>query len=262
MDGFLSPRRQANLERFLTLEIIPYPLRDAEFSWSVLWQWMADIWMDRGWEAVQATLWIAVLAMMLAGGTAWVLHFGASRSLLAREPFTHSGDRRTGNFWIGSWVVQATRLLCILMRAVPEYVWAFLLLALLGPNSWPVVIALAIHNAGILGRLWADALDNAAPGPLRALSMAGASRRQCATTVIPNHGLSKYLLYFFYRFETCLREATVLGMLGVVSLGYWIKDARTRQLYDELFFLVSLGALLVFLVDFISYFLRRRIRRN
>ncbi len=51
--------------------------------------------------------------------------------------------------------------------------------------------------------------------------------------------LPRFLLYFFYRFESCIREATVLGMLGTVSLGYWIQDARGRQSYDEMLLLVA-----------------------
>jgi len=73
--------------------------------------------------------------------------------------------------------------------------------------------------------------------------------------------LPRFLLYFFYRFETCVREATVLGMLGVVSLGYWIQEARARQTYDELLLFVGLGALLVLAADAVSIAARGWLRR-
>ena len=61
---------------------------------------------------------------------------------------------------------------------------------------------------------------------------------------------------FFYRFETCVREATVLGMLGVVSLGYFVKEARTRHFYDEMLLLVAFGGGIVLLADLLSYLVR------
>jgi phosphonate transport system permease protein len=70
------------------------------------------------------------------------------------------------------------------------------------------------------------------------------------------------LLYVFYRFETCVREATVLGMLGVVSLGYWIEDARTKQYYDEMAFYLLFGGALVLVVDLLSALARRIVRRQ
>ena len=60
--------------------------------------------------------------------------------------------------------------------------------------------------------------------------------------------------------ETCVREATVLGMLGVVSLGYWIQDARAKQYYDEMILLVAVGAAIVLVADLASALARRYVR--
>ncbi len=57
--------------------------------------------------------------------------------------------------------------------------------------------------------------------------------------------LGRFLVFFFYRWETCVREATVLGFVGVGSLGLFIQDARARDLYDEMMVLVLAGAGLV-----------------
>ncbi|MDP6409182.1 MAG: ABC transporter permease, partial [Planctomycetota bacterium] len=65
---------------------------------------------------------------------------------------------------------------------------------------------------------------------------------------------------FFYRFETCVREATVLGMLGVVSLGFYIQEARAKLYYDEMLLLIGLGALIVLAADFLSSRARRYLR--
>ena len=154
-----------------------------------------------------------------------------------------------------------TRALLIGLRAIPEYVWAFLLLALFGPTAWPAVLALALHNAGILGRLGAEAVENVEPRLPRALRAAGASRLQIASVALAPAVLSRFLLYFFYRWETCVREATVLGTLGIVSLGYWIEDARTRGQPDTLLFFVLLGLGLVWAGDGLSTWARGLLRR-
>ena len=74
-------------------------------------------------------------------------------------------------------------------------------------------------------------------------------------------GLPRFLLYFFYRWETCVREATVLGMLGMASLGYLILDARAGNRYDEMLFYVLLGVGLVLAGDLVSAAVRRVVRR-
>lgn len=54
--------------------------------------------------------------------------------------------------------------------------------------------------------------------------------------------LGKWLLYFFYRWESCIREATVLGMLGISSLGFWVRETRARDWHDEMLLFVLLGS--------------------
>jgi len=256
-----SARRRANLERFLTEEAMPAPLREAGFSWRGLFDWAGAILADHGWSAMLATLWISILAVVLAAAVATLLAPLAARTLATRDPYQLCGDNcRHGPGWRA--LTTLTRLLLVALRAVPEYVWAFLLLAMLGPSAWPVVLALAIHNAGILGRLGADTIENLDAAPLRALRMLGASRRQLTGVAILPLALPRLLLYFFYRFETCVREATVLGMLGVVSLGYWIQDARARHRYDEMLLLVALGACIVIASDILSTLARASARRG
>lgn len=258
LEELFSARRTANLERFLTRDAIPFPLRDGGFSWAALRTWAAEILEQRGWEAAAATLWISVLAIVLAGALGIVLAPLAAHTLLDADPYADS-SRDRGLGWRAA--TTATRALLIFLRAIPEYVWAFLLLAMLGPSAWPVVIALALHNAGILGRLGAETIENLDPHPLRALAATGAGRRRLFVAACLPLALPRLLLYFFYRFETCVREATVLGMLGTVSLGYWIQDSRGRQRYDEMLLFVALGAVLVVASDVVSFAARRWIRR-
>jgi hypothetical protein len=70
------------------------------------------------------------------------------------------------------------------LRAIPEYIWAFLLLAMLGPSAWPAVLALAIHNSGILGKLGADG-RNLDTRTLCALREPGRRRADRVAAILP-----------------------------------------------------------------------------
>ena len=254
-----TARRLGNAARFLT-DLVPYPLRRAlsegevesqaegELRWveglEVLFQWFLER-LPVALPALGVTLAIAVAAV----GAAALL--GALLAALAR--------RRTE---MPRLVGAAARSVALVLRGIPEYVWAFFLVALAGPSVWPVVAALALHNAGILARLGAETADDLEPESLDALRNLGAGSLQVFVFGVVPQALGRWLLFFFYRWETCVREATVLGMLGVVSLGYWIEDARARRHLDEMFFLVLCGALLVVLGDVVSDRVRRHLRHG
>ena len=270
----VAGRRFTNAARFLEAELVPYPLRGRPLELEGLASWARGVLTDPERAPVRsavATLAISVLAIGLAGLAGALLAPFAARNLAAADPFAwragaspaeaRSGapSARPGAGWRA--LTALVRAFLILLRAIPEYVWAFLLLAMLGPSAWPAVLALAIHNAGILGRLGAESIENLDAAAPRALRIAGAGRAQIAFAAVLPAALSRFLLYLFYRFETCVREATVLGMLGVVSLGYWIQDARSRQYYDELAILVALGGAIVLVGDVVSAIARAVLRR-
>jgi phosphonate transport system permease protein len=265
-DAF-APRRMENLRRFLSVDIQPFDLRGKPFDLGEHLAWCWRLAADRGLSGALATLSISVLAITLAGLWASALMLFAARNVASREPFEAwiradgESARPRSQGWGWRLVSSLVRALLIFLRAIPEYVWAFLLLAMLGPSAWPAVLALAIHNAGILGKLGAETVENLEPRTLRVLRETGATRAQVAVAAILPLSLSRCLLYFFYRFETCVREATVLGMLGVASLGYWIQDSRTRQFYDEMLFFVALGAVIVLGADLLSMLARWIVRR-
>lgn len=258
---YFDAQRTANLQRFLG-EIRPWPLQDAPWNWATAFDWAGDLWTGGGATATLATLAISVAAMAGAAFWAGVLGLPAARNFARPKPFL-DGGRAPSRASVGGWraVLTVTRGLLVFLRSIPEYVWAFLLLALLGPTAWPLVLALMIHNTGILGKLTAEVVENVDPKAPAALRALGAGRLQIAAGGLFPIVLPRFLLYFFYRWETCVREATVLGMLGLSSLGFLIVEARARNRYDELFFFILLSAGLVLAGDLVSALVRRIVRR-
>ncbi|MBB3270799.1 phosphonate ABC transporter, permease protein PhnE [Pseudomonas monteilii] len=157
------------------------------------------------------------------------------------------------------WPLQGVaRLLLNALRAIPELVWAALtvLAAGLGPNAG--TLALALHTAGVLGRLFAEALENAPPEPAAAIRLQGGSQVAafCFGT-LPNLW-PQLLAYSLYRWENNIRMASVLGFVGAGGLGQMLYT--TLSLFQEAqASTVILGMLvLVLLVDTLSDVLRQR----
>ena len=112
-----------------------------------------------------------------------------------------------------------------------------------------------------VGKLSAEVVENVdtrAPAALRGL---GAGRLPIALAALVPLSVPRFLLFFFYRWETCVRESTVLGMLGMTSLGFWIVDARARNTYDQMFFYIVCGMLLVVAGEIVSGLVRHLVRR-
>jgi phosphonate transport system permease protein len=259
--AMLTPRRLANVRRFLG-EVVPYPLQDSGFDAGVLYAWMRDLLVSHGLEASLNTLAISIAAITLAGMAGMALAFSGARNLVVPEPYLPTPDPVGGRRFFWTLAYGGSRMAMVFVRAIPEYIWAFLFLAMLGPLAWALVLALAVHNAGILGRLGSEAVENTETPPLVALRALGATRIQLVTSVLIPTAFPRFLLFFLYRWETCVREATVLGMLGISSLGFWIQDARARNFYDEMFFLVVLGGVLVLLGDIASAAVRQWVRNS
>ncbi len=134
-----SERQQANAARFLG-ELQPWPLQQdsAPTGWAdrlqLAGQWFGGMWSEKGVEAVASTLAISLVAILLAGLWGSLLSLPAARNFASAEPFLPAGraaPRAVRFMWRS--IFLATRGLLTVMRALPEYIWAFLLLALLGP---------------------------------------------------------------------------------------------------------------------------------
>lgn len=256
-----SARRLENLRRFAG-EVLPYPLQQPGGDLGAAVAWGIELLREKGFEAALTTLALSVVAIALAGAAAAVAAVTASRSLASPEPYltaarSPAAARRIA--WASA--VHLTRGILLFLRAIPEYVWAFLLVAMIGPTAWPVILALALHNLGILGKLDAEVIENLETSRLAALRGLGAGRLQIAAVGVTPAVFGRFLLFFFYRWESCVREATVLGMLGVVSLGFWIQDARARHQVDTMLLLILLGAAIVLIGDLVSTLARRWVRR-
>ena len=112
-----------------------------------------------------------------------------------------------------------TRLLLNALRSIPELVWAALLLISAGLGPLAGTLALALHTAGVLGRLFAEAVENAPPGPAEALRAQGVGHGRVFLYATLPQVLPQLMSYTLYRWENNIRAAAVLGVVGAGGLG-------------------------------------------
>lgn len=197
---------------------------------------------------LQKLLWATLETLaMSALGTLLAVLLGLALALPASKTF--DGDPA---HWRGP-----TRLLLNALRSIPELVWATLLLIAAGLGPFAGTLALALHTSGVLGRLFAEAIENAPPGPGFALRVRGvASGRVFLYATLPQV-LPQLLSYTLYRWENNIRAAAVLGVVGAGGLGQMLAfHMGLFQMGETSSVLVAMLAL-VALVDALSFASRR-----
>jgi phosphonate transport system permease protein len=203
------------------------------------------------------TLAISFLGTLLAICLATVLLGGATRTLTAADAFGEAGPRALG--WrLGSMLYYGTaRALLNLFRSIPELIWALLFILAVGLGPYAGVLALGVHTAGVLGRLFAEVLENVDRRPCEALQAAGATRLQVLLYGMLPQALPDLLSFALYRWEVNIRAAAILGFVGAGGLGQQLFIALNLFLHQQLLTLIAAILVLVTLVDGCSTVLRR-----
>ena len=153
----------------------------------------------------------------------------------------------------------ATRLVLNALRSIPELVWAALWVIAAGLGPFPGTLALAAHTVGVLGRLFADTLENLPPAPARTLRENGVSAASAFLYATLPQALPQLMSYSLYRWENNIRAASILGVVGAGGLGQMLYfHLSLFQMREAASVVLSMLAI-VALVDTLSFFARRRL---
>ena len=212
----------------------------------------AERWRDTGRLALN-TLAMSILAMGIAGAGALVLLMPGARNV--SDGTLGGAPSRTGAV-----VYAAVRIFYTLTRAVPELVWAMLIVFFLSPGIIPGALALGVHNLGIVGRLTSEVVENLDPAPARALRAAGASSPKVLLYGVFPQALPMFLTFLMYRWEVVIRTTVVVGFLNAGGLGREFRLRMSWFHYEDVALLLVWYLLLVIAVDILSAQLRRRVR--
>jgi len=180
-------------------------------------------------------------------------------ALLATRALSLSALSRGGR---PAWWAQALRWpvrgLLIVLRSIPEIVWALLFVRAVGLGPTAGVLAIAITYAGMLGKVYAEIFESVDPLPARALLGAGASRLQSFAYGVLPQASGEMLSYTVYRWECAVRASVVMGFVGAGGLGQQMDLSIRMFAGGEVASMLLTFLSLVLLADLLSQGLRRR----
>lgn len=155
------------------------------------------------------------------------------------------------------WIVQPVRRLMDASRAINEIVFALLFVVAVGLGPLAGVLALAVHNIGIIAKLYSEAVEAIDPRPVEGIRATGASRLQEVIFGIIPQVMPLWSSYTLYRFETNVRSATVLGLVGAGGIGQPLYENIRSFAYAETAAIIIIVVLTVMLIDMLSAQIRR-----
>lgn len=144
-------------------------------------------------------------------------------------------------------------------RAVPDLVWALIFVTAVGLGPFPGGLAIMVHSVGMLGRLFAEVIEDMDMGPVEALTMTGATRMQIFSHAVVPGVLPSLLGITLYRLDENIRSSLVLGFVGAGGLGFQLLSAMNLFQYRIVSLLLLVMFVLVMAAERMSAALRRYI---
>jgi phosphonate transport system permease protein len=213
------------------------PAHSGEFLWMVA----RESWRTVAIATAGLTL-ALLLAVPLTLLSTHVLSVSALTGRMARGPF---------------WLRQAVRWGLIVLRSVPELVWALVFVRVVGLGPTSGVLAIALTYAGMLGKVYGEILESGETHPTQTLLRNGSSRLQAFAYGLLPQNAAELTSYTVYRWECAIRSSVVLGFVGAGGLGQQMDNSMKMFNGGEVFTMLAVFVALVALADRISAALRK-----
>jgi phosphonate transport system permease protein len=185
--------------------------------------------------------------------TVWMAVMGTAGAIVLSFPLALGAARNTSPHPTVRYVC---RTVISLTRAVPDLVLGAVFVSALSIGPLPGVLALAIHSIGMVGKLFADAIEQAAEAPREATISVGATRRQTTRASIIPQAMPSMIATALFRLEINIRASSVLGLVGAGGIGVLIQTSLRSLDYRS-----ALGAVaVIFVVVTVGELLSVRIR--
>lgn len=198
--------------------------------------------MDVAIQATLETLQIALLGTVLSAIASFPL------GLLAASNLTPD------------WIHLPIKSFLTIVRAIPVILLALLFVSALGLGPFPGVLAVAVHSTGMLSKFYAEAFENARPGPLEALDSAGANWWQKIRYGVLSQIAPDLVRDSLFRLELNIREAEILGLVGAGGIGFYIQLYSRAFQYQKVATMTVVVVVIAVLVEQTSVAIRSRLR--
>ncbi|HYD46245.1 MAG TPA: phosphonate ABC transporter, permease protein PhnE [Phenylobacterium sp.] len=198
-----------------------------------------EFWLyaSKMWLTVQIALWGTFLAVFLA------------------IPFGLACSRNISPLWLQ----QPMRLVMNLLRSIPDLVIGTLFIVAVGLGPFAGVMALALNTAGVLAKLFSEAVEAIDKGPVEGVRATGAAPLQEIVWGVIPQVAPLWTSYALYRFESNSRSATVLGLIGAGGIGQLLFDALNGFNYAQVSAIAIVIVVAVTLIDLLSQAMRNRL---
>ena len=241
-------------------EFKPWVLLDAQ-SLGASWRFLADFvppaHSAEFLQLVLAATWQTVA--MATAGLSLALLGAIPLALLVTESLSISrlgtGRMRAA----GILIRQSARWLLVLLRSVPELVWALLLVRIVGLGPTAGVLAIALTYCGMLGKVYAEILESVDGQVTESLLKNGSSRLSALLYGALPQAASELVSYTAYRWECAIRGSVVMGFVGAGGLGQRMDESMKMLSGGEVATMLIIFVLLVACADLVSTFLRKRL---
>lgn len=203
-----------------------------EWYWG-FWKWL---------RLIGDTIVVGFLATVLGTMGGFLLALAAARNL---------GVGRIGWF--------LSRRMLEIARSVPELVYALMFVFAFGIGPLPGVLAIAVHTAGALGKLFAEAIENIDEGPCEGLRAGGAGWWQVIRFAVTPQVLPNLLSYALLRFEINVRGAAIIGFVGAGGIGQELYLVIRQFIYPDISAIVLMLIATIMVIDLLSERLRHTV---
>lgn len=228
----------------------------AQLSWSELGNGLPQIGDFLG-RSVPPDLSILPSLLRPAIETVQIAIWGTLLGIVFAVPFAFLA---ASNLNTNRWLYVATRQVLNVIRSINELILALIFVSAVGLGPFPGVLALALHGVGMLGKFFADSIEEIDQGPIEALQATGARPIQVIVFGVLPQVITAWIAVMLYRFEVNLRSATVLGMVGAGGLGFELVSSLKLFKYQETATCILVITAMVVVADLISNRLRHAIQ--
>jgi phosphonate transport system permease protein len=186
--------------------------------------------------------------------TVCIALWGTALALIISVPLGLLGARNLSPHPV---VYFAARRVMDVLRAVNEFVFALMFVTAVGLGPFAGMLALGIHTGGILGKLLSETIEAMDPGQVEGVAAVGAGRLHVVAFGVVPQVLPNFLSYVLLRFESDIRSASVIGMVGGGGIGFYLWDTIRSFKDGEAAAVILLIVAMVMCIDVVSARIRR-----
>lgn len=208
---------------------------------------------------VTQTLLMAWIATIVAAVFAFFLAPLATNTLITRSYLPDTYAKRGFAGWSSRVTLWNSRLVLQITRAMPELMLALIFVVWVGPGAFAGILAIAVHNIGVLGRLYTDVYEEVEQGPPRALQAAGAAPTAVWLFGVLPQVFPRLLAFTLYRFEVNVRATATVGFVGAGGIGDALHTSISLFHVKDLTALLFVMLVVVTVVDYVGDRARARI---